>query len=121
MQYVNMYEACGETNPRHMVDIVAIAPSEVPAQELAAAKMSTGFVDWGDEQNPLHLVEALADYGTYAPLWSGTGNNRQKLLKQARKEADMIVMLFGFYMDRTTNILGATGWDRIKGEVGWNL
>lgn len=58
----------------------------------------------------------LMEYGSSACLWQKLGNNQKVLLTEARKELQNIQMLFGFYMDRTINRLGATGWDFIRGD-----
>lgn len=56
-------------------------------------------------------------YGCYAPLFQKSGNNKAELLKHARREFKQVQFLFGFYMDKQVNGMGATGWDAIKGEL----
>lgn len=61
--------------------------------------------------------EILREYGLAPRLFSTQGNNKTKALRAARKELVAIGMLFGFYMDRPQNAIGATGWDWIKGDL----
>jgi hypothetical protein len=37
-------------------------------------------------------------------------------MKEARKESQLINMLFGFYMDRPENGIGQDGWGLIAGQ-----
>lgn len=62
-------------------------------------------------------LEFLADSGCYAYLWQQESNNERKLIQAAKEECKKIQFLFGFYMDRQQNALGATGWDWIRGDV----
>lgn len=61
-------------------------------------------------------LEALVDSGLCAILWQKTGNNKEKLLREAREEINKIQCFFGFYMDKHQNQIGATGWDWIQGN-----
>jgi len=36
---------------------------------------------------------------------------------QAKHEAQLANMLFGFYMDKAVNRIGTTGWEAIKGDL----
>ena len=59
---------------------------------------------------------ALLDYGTRAILYQSSGNDDEKLVAQAKSELGAIRMLFGCYMDKMQNAIGATGWDTIAGR-----
>ena len=58
----------------------------------------------------------VQEYGYSAALHQNTGNNLRTLLRAARKELKVLDFMFGFYMDRPINAMGATGWDFVKGE-----
>lgn len=120
MELINMDDACGRDNeghPTYIVSLSAVAPSE------AGDKLKSAFeccgVDQSDEcaSNPLVQVECLHSYGVHTVLWQDNGNNARKLMRQARKEAQLANMLFGFYMDRAVNRIGTTGWEAIKGDL----
>jgi hypothetical protein len=111
-----------DASPRYQVSLNVVAPSQCPLAEQQAALRSWGMADedlevffrrFGD----LGWVEILHSYGVRAQLWAQSGNNLRQLLRTARQEADKVEMLFGFYMDRPQNALGANGWDLIQGNV----
>ncbi len=81
--------------------------------------MSVVAPDAGDEDEFPDLegeekAFAVYEYGRAVQVWSHKG--RYKGIKQAEKEADIIRMLFGFYMDRVVNGVGSTGWDFVAGN-----
>lgn len=61
--------------------------------------------------------ESLIDYGTYARLWSEIGTDEEELMAKAKSQIRAVNMLFGFYMDKPQNRIGATGWDFIRGNL----
>jgi hypothetical protein len=69
----------------------------------------------GVSQEWLHIE--LAQHGIAATLWQKGGNDEEELTKLAHEEIKNADFLFGFYMDRPCNKVGATGWDFIKGNV----
>lgn len=108
-------------NDKYRVDILAVS-----LQAAGQNKIDTALEFWGAENldaiRPEYrndvAIEALLDYGVYAPLQTFAGNNCQKVLKEARAQLECISKLFGFYMDKPKNIVGNTGWDFIKGDLG---
>jgi hypothetical protein len=56
------------------------------------------------------------NYGMSACLWSGEGTKKE-LHAESRKQLELIPSLFGFYMDKRQNGMGATGWDTIQGNL----
>lgn len=111
----------GDFPHTYHIEIMAIAPSEVPFDVRDGALSSLGMddeeLDEIDNGNVEKLVMALAEAGIGAFLWKNNGNNKKELLKEMRQEAQLIETLFGFYMDRPENMIGSTGWDFIKGDV----
>jgi hypothetical protein len=116
----NMWDATGEDDQdKYHVQIEAVSPMAAGKENVDKAISSWGMSDEDIakyEKNPLFHVEALSEYGIFAMLWQASGNNINALLKDARKEADLITMLFGFYMDRSENGIGQDGWSLISGQ-----
>lgn len=118
IEVLNWEEATGETNQgKYNVSISAVAPSEVPEAEMKRAFESCGNETIDATIRLETKVEVLHQYGIYAYLWNQNGNNLKKLLTEAKKEAQAISTLFGFYMDCPENKMGSTGWDLIKGDL----
>lgn len=118
LEVINMWEATGdESGDQYAVQLLSVSPEQVKSDDLNRAFESCGLSSGDfDLNNPLIQVEALAEYGVYATLWSNTGNNIKSLLREAHKQANLSNMLFGFYMDRYQNRIGQTGWDVIRGQ-----
>ncbi len=101
--------------PRYTCELKVVAPEEFNDKR--------GVLDyWGLDQTWEELseklrVEVVEDYIGGATVWTKNGDNKNQLLKECRKEADMVNSLFGFYMDKYQNAYGATGWDWIKGNI----
>jgi len=115
LDFVNMHEATGEEDQdKYYITVLAVAPGlneEVANQQLAEYGLPEDYVVTEEMK-----ADALASYGIAAHLKVFSGNNYHKLLREAKKECQTIPLLFGFYMDRPENRLGATGWDFIAGN-----
>lgn len=72
-----------------------------------------------DSYNSKEMAVFVADYGCSAVLGSYTSNTEKDAVDQARKECIGAEILFGFYMDAPQNRIGNTGWDLLKGNIGW--
>lgn len=120
MDVTNMWDATGdEEQDKYHVSIQAVSPEAAGQDKVNHAFGSAGYSDeqlTEAENNPIWQVEALSSYGIFAVLWQQSGNNINDLMQQARKESDLIQMLFGFYMDRPENGLGQDGWQLIRGQ-----
>lgn len=122
LTYTEEYQ---DVKEKYWVELGIVAPAEPPAEELSRALDSMGIdrgmLDEAYKNNPNDvpalIAKAIAEYGVRAVLWHGEGNNANKLLKQARYEVKLADFLFGFYMDRYQNRIGATGWDVVKGNL----
>jgi hypothetical protein len=123
LEVTNMHEATGDEDlEKYCVTLTAVSPESVSQENIDSVLSCYGFSDEEIEaldQSPLFLVEALSDYGIFAVLWQGTGNNIRQLMKTAHEEAFLSSRLFGFYMDRSMNMIGQTGWDLIAGKSPW--
>lgn len=103
-----------------------VAPSEAPEKVKSDAARCWGMsdedlADFIERYGDLAWVEILSSYGIKATLWHSEGTNLRVLRQEARKQADSIEMLFGFWMNRPLNLMGATGWDFIRGDVWGDL
>ena len=117
VEFINMEDATGDTSQgKYMVTIDAVAPGVVEREDIKEAFESLGFEKVPKDK--LKVAIALQQYGVKATLWSKMGNNAEKLMQEAREETDKISSLFGFYMDRRLNMIGNTGWDFIRGNIG---
>jgi hypothetical protein len=123
LEVTNLHEATGDKDQeKYYVTLTAVSPESVSRENIDSVLSCYGLSDEEIEsldQNPLLLVEALSDYGIFAVLWQGTGNNIRQLMKTAHEEAFFSSRLFGFYMDRPMNMIGQTGWDLIAGNLTW--
>lgn len=121
LEFINMDEACGRDNedqPKYHVCLSAVAPSQVSQSDMDRAFASCGPDDPAYRANLICQVEALSSYGISAPLWQSNGNNIAKLMRDAKREAEIINgITFGFAMDRAVNRIGTTGWEAIKGDI----
>ncbi len=106
-------ECCG-SDDKYLVDLQAVS-IEAAKDKLEEAIESCCYGDI--EIDEMLKIEALVSYGVTATLWSETGNNAYKLLKEARIQATGASSMFGFYMDGPKNALGHTGWDFISGDT----
>ena len=116
LEVINMHEATGELDiPKYNVSILAVSPQQAGKESVERALASCGISEYGEDE--IYQVEALSDYGIHAQLWNQSSNNIKALLVQARKEAQLVNILFGFYMDQPENRAGSTGWDLIAGNL----
>lgn len=119
LEYMEEYlsdREIAEFGGKYCVSVEAVAPEALSGEQLKRVQESMDFYDIVDEEV---LSIMIADYGCKATLFSKAGNNMKLLLREARKELIAIRTLFGFYMDRPQNMIGNTGWDFIKGEIGY--
>jgi len=116
LQYLAEYMPKNEMPAEYSVDVLAVSPSAAGKDNCEKALDCIGV----DRDYPITedvLLDALLSYGTYATLWSKTGNNKRGLLRKAKENATALNMMFGFAMDAPQNRIGATGWDFIAGEI----
>jgi hypothetical protein len=107
-----------KTHGHYCVSLYSVSPSEAGADGLKSAYDSCGWDGTEDFLKlPLAQVEALVSYGTYTQVWSVSGNNLSKLMRECRKQADLVNGLYGFYMDRPVNRIGTSGWDAQRGNI----
>jgi len=105
-----------------MISIRAVSPSEASDEAKKDSLFAIGLERMNNkisEIKPFEMANILNEYGLGAVLFSDSGDNAEELFKIARKECEKIELIFGFYMDKQLNMIGNTGWDFIKGEIGF--
>lgn len=101
-----------------------VFPKRASKEAIAKACESWGwdeeeYKEFKKERGKLADVELLHTCGIRAPLDIELyGYNAEELLEQAKHEAELLGgIFFGFQMDKQRNMVGATGWDLLKGNV----
>ena len=117
IEVINWNEYESEPEFTYNVSLLAVSPSEAKDILPSAAESWGMTVSEIESVRDYALVDCLSSYGAQAHLWDKSGNNLKTLLREAHREADLSTMLFGFYMDRYQNRIGATGWDFIRGDI----
>jgi hypothetical protein len=95
----------------HAVSVVA-ADKKLPDVARSIGMDLKEFMEGSDEAK--HI--ALLDHGTSARLFQQQGHNMRKVLMEAKHKLPEIDFMFGSYMDRHQNAVGARGWDWIAGR-----
>jgi hypothetical protein len=114
-ELTDMESATGDVSEgKYMLTLSAVSPSQARKQ-LPDALRNYNVTDNTPKDEV--KVEALATYGVKAHLKEYWGNDAEKLLKEADTDIPLVSGLFGFFMDKRQNALGATGWDFIKGDI----
>jgi len=102
---------------KHLVEmgIVSVVGS---ADQVETCRESCGVdqEEW-DAMPDEGRCQVLIDSGASVTFQEQSGNNLSALLASARLEMKKADFMFGFYMDKQQNAMGATGWDWIKGNV----
>ena len=104
-------ESVEEGTPRWIAQVTAIAPGLLTKEKLAEVAESA-CVDI-EEVN----LRDIGDHGFCAYLYEESSGSKRRLLEKAKKEAQTISLLFGFYMDKPQNHWGLSGWDYISGNI----
>ena len=123
VELTNMEEATGDTDTEtYMISIRAVSPTQPSTKTKESALYTLGLEKHYNDiekMKPFEMAKILDENGIGAVLFSEQGNNADKLFKTARKQCEIITSMFGFYMDKRLNLIGNTGWDFIKGEIGF--
>lgn len=105
---------------KHCVSILAVAPDAVAPEEMKRAFDCIGL-PMDNASNDMKLA-ALVSYGIYATLHSETTNNKAAGIKAAREQLrGLASIMFGLAMAQSQNAIGNSGWDFIKGEIGFKV
>jgi len=71
-------------------------------------------------QMELAKAESLSSYGAYAPLWSDSGANAHKLIREAKRQSRLLSSDAEAYeaaMDRPVNRIGSTAREFQAGDI----
>lgn len=122
VDFTNLEDAMGyEAEDKYLISVDVVSFNLKTKEGKKAMSEASGSYGYSEEDTKnitdLMRVEALHGYGTSARMWSDQGSDIKELFKEAKEECEKVNMLFGFYMDRQQNALGATGWDFIKGKI----
>lgn len=102
---------------KYEVSLLAVSPEAAGEKNIDIALCSCSDDKYTPQNAPnTEQCRALIEYGIYATLATVQGNNLKNLKSEIHKELIQAQMLFGFYMDRYQNRIGATGWDTITGD-----
>ncbi len=121
LELLNVEDCVGEKEAKEVgfkywVSLYVVAPEEFVEKE-SAMESCGNELKWenlADEQK----VELIQEYSGGARIFHAAGNNYMKLVKEAKKEADITASFtFGFKMDSAQNAIGSTGWDFLRGDV----
>ena len=113
---IDLEDACGEEG--FMSQLVAVSAQALGEENVKKAIDSCGFEPEDvTKMNDQVIATILVDYGYGANLFDQTEPTEEDAVKIVKTQAESINLLFGFYMDRAQNRIGATGWDTIKGEL----
>jgi hypothetical protein len=104
---------------KYHVSIEVVSPVAAKDRANDVAKSYGLSLGEFEEYREYEKYNMFSEYGIKATLWQKQGNNLQALLIEARKEVKLLGMIFGFRMDAPQNAIGNTGWDFIKGEIGF--
>ena len=115
IELMNWAEMVGERDApedTYNVCLSVVSPEQAGEENMQAAYSCMGIEDM--PVSPEMQVEALHGYTGGVTVWQENGDNWKSLMKQAKKQAQINEMLFGFAMDKPVNRMGETGWERLK-------
>ncbi|MEK6832734.1 MAG: hypothetical protein AABY32_01690 [Nanoarchaeota archaeon] len=120
LQYTD--EWGGDIEHPYHISIQVVSPEAAGKKHVKSAFRSMSIE--GKEYNkmiktlkPEDIADIVRQYGVAATIFQKFGDDEDKLINAAVKEMTGINCLFGFYMDKYQNRIGATGWDFIRGDI----
>lgn len=119
IELINMWEATGEEDQnKYHVSLAEIELQNIPTHEIESAWASCGWDESRKPENALQVVEAVHDYGCYAPMGNYNGNNYKNLLKQAKEESYLLDNsdYHSQQLNRPVNMLGSTALEYSQGD-----
>lgn len=107
-------------------DLSVVSPTHISARALMSAASSWGYDADLWTMTPVCLIEMLCSYGSSAHVVQLnetykriTEKVRKETMRRLKIQASTCVGLLGFYMDRRMNRFGNSGWDCVRGEIGY--
>lgn len=122
VEIIDMHEASGEKEgDRYASDVSYVDLDKLPSAEIGNAVESCGgWLKGEEEPNDRMLAEACDSYGLHAPLWSGSGNVRRELLRDAYRHANEYARhpdALADALGRTVNAIGSTAAEFMTGDL----
>ena len=110
---INLRDALGDEAESDYVVELQLVPTKVTKEHKQDVISYLGIPPekWKDED-----VRAwgIKEYGLGIPLWNDSGDDIDELSKEADEQAIPISSTIGFYLDKSVNRLGSTGWDMLR-------
>jgi hypothetical protein len=118
VMYCDYWDSEWAKTGKYHIAIICACPQAVTDKEGLCSSMGLKLDEF-NKSFELAQAEMAIDYGNSATLWQEQGNNLAKLMRAARAELPKITMMSGFYLDRAQNAIGNSGWDFVKGDIGF--
>jgi len=120
VQITDMDACCGSDNdgrPKYVAELMLVDLEAIGPEQIAEAIKSSGWEGMPNTSDA--YAEACRSYGIKAPLWSEDGNNWNKLLRSARREANALLDddALTSAMDRPVNKIGSTAAEYMRGDL----
>jgi hypothetical protein len=97
----------------YVVEILAISPRSCSVETLERA-CSDHIKDPDYDHNGPWSAYDLAHWGKCAHVWQACGDDKEELMREARKRIGKIQSLIGFFLDQVQNRCGDSGWSWIR-------
>jgi len=127
--YIRMDELPGDCAGPHghkwMASLVGVSPFFATNASICSALESCGdyLEDIWDDLDPakreMALCETLLSYGVHCPVIHKTSTRAKGAYRGCAQEAHIATMMWGFIADGQKNAMGSSGWDFLRGELGF--
>jgi len=120
IRFDNMEDLGCDDDGKYMVTVCAVAPGLLEEEEMQSILRQLDeqwWVGMSPEYQDLVLVEEVLMYGSYAPVWTKTGNNYRKLMQDARAVGNNVAKYPWSYFNQTANALGSSMLDFMHGDM----
>ena len=129
IELINWVNSVGEREaaeikgkPKYNVCLSVVSPHEAGEENIQAAYSCCGIEEemlesikkQGKRALAEAQVEVLHSYSGGVSVWQSNGSNWKALMREARQQAQVNGLMFGFAMDRPVNRIGETGWEALK-------
>lgn len=121
IEITDMDDACGRDNegqPTFVCELSLVDLDLISPKALKSALKSCGWEEM--PHTPDAYAEALHSYGNRAPLGSWSGNGRQKIHREARREARELMTnsdRLESALDTPCNAIGSTAREFMQGDI----
>jgi len=106
---------------KYDVSLSEVDLDSIPRKTLDSALDSCRGKEYRERQMATYeeMAEACEQYGAKALLWRGGGNNRQKLIREAKRESRLLEdpMARDKRLSRPVNALGSSALEMMQGDI----